>query len=93
MLRTDHNAADDAVGLGLEDLDADVLGESRQAKVFKCVPPWLKPVLLALWGPRQSRPDARSLQFSRNALRQTAEPEEAEPYRALAARPAGSTKH
>ena len=33
MLRTDHNAADDAVGLGLEDLDADVLGEGRQSEV------------------------------------------------------------
>ena len=33
VLRTDHDAADDAVGLGREDLDADVLGEGRQSEV------------------------------------------------------------
>ena len=56
------------------------VGQSRQAKILKCVPPWLKPVFVALWGPRQSRPDARSLHLRRaSAALGAAEPEEAEP--------------
>jgi protein involved in polysaccharide export with SLBB domain len=60
--------------------DQIYVGESRQAKVLKCVPPWLKPLFLAVWGPLQSRPDARSLHLRRpDPPQQTPEPEEAEP--------------
>jgi protein involved in polysaccharide export with SLBB domain len=45
--------------------DQIYVGQSRQAKVLRCVPPWLKPVFFAMWGPLQSRPDQRSLQSQR----------------------------
>jgi protein involved in polysaccharide export with SLBB domain len=58
--------------------DQIYVGQSRQAKLLKCVPPWLKPVLLPLLGPRQSRPDARSLEFRPTPL-EAARSEKAEP--------------
>jgi protein involved in polysaccharide export with SLBB domain len=51
--------------------DQIYVGQSRQSKVLKCLPPWLKPAFLAVWGPMPSRPDARSLQLRRMVPRQT----------------------
>jgi len=55
--------------------DQIYVGQSRQSKVLRCVPPWLKPVFLAVWGPLQSRPDTPSLHLRRTPQQRTEDAE------------------
>jgi len=55
--------------------DQIYVGQSRQSKVLRCVPPWLKPVFLAAWGPLQSRPDTPSLHLRRTSQQPAQEAE------------------